>query len=515
MNDTPHDHPVDPCSDHGGERPTVFDLPHVPLSLKKEWLRYETRRHFLGRGARALGWAGLATLLGRSAPHLLADVNALPDHRPHFAPKAKRAIYLFMAGAPSQFETWDYKPKLSSMFGQDLPESVRGGQTLTGMTAGQTSLPIAPAFCGFSQRGKSGQWVSDLFPYTGKVVDDLCVIRSLYTEAINHEPAILTMTTGNMFPGKPSLGSWLAYGLGAINEELPTFVVMTSKMPVRTNVQALSNRLWSSGYMSPEYSAVALRSGNEPVLYIQDPKGVGRDVRRVMIDGVNDLNRQLFERVGDPEINTRISQYEMAFRMQTSVPELTDFSDEPSSTWDLYGPKAKEPGTYAYNCLMARRLAERGVRFTQIFLRTWDNHTSLPSNIGVMCEDSDRPTAGLITDLKRRGMLDDTLVIWGGEFGRTVYSQGLLKPDNYGRDHHPRCFSMWMAGAGTRPGTSYGETDDFSYNIVRNPVHVRDLHATILHQFGFDHNRLTYKFQGLDQKLTGVLPARVIDDVLA
>jgi hypothetical protein len=385
---------------------------------------------------------------------------------------------------------------------------------LTGMTAGQVGLPIAPSFCGFSQQGQSRQWVSDLLPWTGKVVDDLCVIKSLYTEAINHEPAILTMTTGNMFPGKPSLGSWLAYGLGAINEELPTFVVMTSKMPVKANVQALSNRLWSSGYLSPEYSAVALRSGSEPVLYLKDPNGLDRDVRRQMIAGVNELNHQLFERVGDPEINTRISQYEMAFRMQASVPELSDFSDEPASTWDLYGPRAREPGTYAYNCLMARRLAERGVRFTQIFLRTWDNHTNLPKGIRAMTEDCDQPTYGLITDLKRRGMLDDTLVVWGGEFGRTVYSQGELTHENYGRDHHPRCFSMWMCGAGTRPGMSYGETDDFSYNIVKDPVHVRDLHATILHQFGFDHNKLTFKFQGLDQRLTGVLPARVIKEVL-
>ena len=514
MPDIPKDEHAHPCSDHGGERPTVLDLPFVPASLKREWLEAETRRHFLGRGSKALAWAGLATLLGKSAPHLLADTAGLPDRRPHFAPKAKRAIYLFMAGAPSQFETWDYKPKLADMFAQNLPESVRGGQVLTGMTATQAGLPIAPSFAKFTRQGRSGQWVSELLPYTGKVVDDLCVIKSLHTEAINHEPAILTMTTGNMFPGRPSLGSWLAYGLGAINEELPTFVVMTSKMPVKANVQALSNRLWSSGFMSPEYSAVALRSGSEPVLYLKDPKGLESDVRRAMITGVNELNHQLFERVGDPEINTRIAQYEMAFRMQSSVPELSDFSDEPASTWDLYGPRAREPGTYAYNCLMARRLAERGVRFTQIFLRTWDNHTNLPAGIRAMCEDCDQPTYGLITDLKRRGMLDDTLVVWGGEFGRTVYSQGTLTPENYGRDHHPRCFSMWMCGAGTRPGMSYGETDDFSYNIVRNPVHVRDLHATILHQFGFDHTKLTFKFQGLDQRLTGVLPARVIPEVL-
>ena len=509
------------CSDHCGDGPTVWDLPGVPLGLKQEWLRAETRRHFLGRGVKALGWAGLATLMGKTAPHLLASSApggapaGLPGLSPHFAPKAKRAIYLFMAGSPSQFETWDYKPQLNAMVDKDLPESVRGGQVLTGMTASQARFPIAPSIYKFSQQGKAGHWISELFPWTGKVADELCVIKSLHTEAINHEPAILQITTGNMFPGRPSIGAWLSYGLGSSNDELPTFVVMTSKMPHRTNVQALSNRLWSSGFLSPEHAAVALRSGGDPVLHISNPKGVTGDVRHAMIEGVNDLNRQLFERVGDPEINARISQYEMAFRMQTSVPELTDFSDEPASTWDLYGPKAKEPGTFAYNCLMARRLAERGVRFTQVFLRSWDQHSNLPTNIRLMAEDSDRPTYALLTDLKRRGLLDDTLVIWGGEFGRTVYSQGVLRPDNYGRDHHPRCFSMWMAGGGVKPGVAYGETDDFSYNIVRDPVHIRDLHATMLHLFGIDHMRLTYKVGGLDSRLTGVLPARVIDEVLA
>ena len=509
----------DLCSDHCGEHSTIWDLPHVPLGLKREWLALETRRHFLGRGVKALGAAGLATLLGRTAPDLLAGAAAgpaaMPAFLPHHAPKAKRAIYLFMAGSPSQFETWDYKPRLAEMFDKDLPESVRGGQVLTGMTASQTRFPIAPSVYKFAQHGKAGHWVSELFPHTAKIADDLCVMKSLHTEAINHEPAILQITTGNMFPGRPSIGAWLSYGLGAANDELPTFVVMTSKMPHRTNVQALSNRLWSSGFLSPEHAAVALRAGSDPVLYINNPKGVDGGVRRAMIDGVNDLNRQLFERVGDPEINARISQYEMAFRMQASVPELTDFSNEPASTWDLYGPKAKEPGTFAYNCLMARRLAERGVRFTQIFLRSWDQHSNLPNNIRLMAEDSDRPTAGLVTDLKQRGLLDDTVVIWGGEFGRTCYSQGVLRPDNYGRDHHPRCFSMWMAGGGVKPGVSYGETDDFSYNIVQNPVHIRDFHATVLQLLGFDHQRFTYKFQGLDQRLTGVLPARVVEDILA
>ena len=363
------------CSDHCGEHASVWDLPHLPLGLKREWLQLETRRHFLGRGARALGVAGLASILGRGAPNLFASAAGGPavpglPLAPHFAPKAKRAIYLFMAGSPSQFETWDYKPALAKMFDKDLPESVRGGQTLTGMTASQVRFPIAPSLYKFAQHGKAGHWVSELFPYTARIADELCVLKSLHTEAINHEPAILQITTGNMFPGRPSIGAWLSYGLGAINDELPTFVVMTSKMPHRTNVQALSNRLWSSGFLSPEHAAVALRAGSDPVLHLNNPKGIDGDVRRAMIDGVNTLNQQLFERVGDPEINARIAQYEMAFRMQTSVPELTDFSNEPASTWDLYGPKAKEPGTFAYNCLMARRLAERGVRFTQIFLRS-------------------------------------------------------------------------------------------------------------------------------------------------
>ncbi len=507
------------CSDHGGENPTVWDLPQVPLGLKQEWLQLETRRHFLGRGVRALGFAGLATLLGKQMPSALANsapaggVPSLP--MPHYAPKAKRAIYLFMAGSPSQFETWDYKPALADMFDKDLPESVRGGQVLTGMTASQARFPIAPSIYKFARHGKAGHWISELFPYTAKIADELCVMKSLHTEAINHEPAILQITTGNMFPGRPSIGAWLSYGLGAMNEELPTFVVMTSKMPHRTNVQALSNRLWSSGFLSPEHAAVALRAGSDPVLHLNNPAGIGGDVRRAMIDGVNDLNRQLFERVGDPETNARIAQYEMAFRMQTSVPELADLSTEPQSTWDLYGPKAKEPGTFAYNCLMARRLAERGVRFTQVFLRSWDQHSRLPENIKLMAEDSDRASYALVTDLKRRGLLDDTVVIWGGEFGRTVYSQGTLTPTNYGRDHHPRCFSMWMAGGGVKPGVSFGETDDFSYNIVKDPVHIRDLHATLLHLFGLDHNKLSYKHLGLDQRLTGVLPAQVIHDILA
>jgi len=476
----------------------------------------QTRREFLTQGCSVLAWAGLASLLVKDATAKGDSQSASATRRlPNFAPKAKRAIYLFMAGAPSQIETWDYKPKLASMFDKDLPESVRGGQVLTGMTSGQARLPIAPSLYTFAQHGQAGHWVSELLPWTAKVVDELAIVKSVHTDAINHEPAILLTNTGAMFPGKASMGSWLSYGLGAINEELPAFVVLTSKMPWTKNVQALSNRLWSSGFLPPEYSAVALRSGASPVLYLKDPPGVDRALRRTMLDGVNALNRSLHDRLGDPEIDTRIAQSEMAFRMQSSVPSLIDLSDEPRSTWELYGEKAKEPGTFAYNCLMARRMAERGVRFTQIFLRGWDHHMNLPAGVKALAEDSDRPTYALVADLKRRGMLEDTLVIWGGEFGRTVYSQGTLTKDDYGRDHHPRCFSMWMAGGGMKPGISYGETDDFSYNIIRDPVHVRDLHATFLHLFGFDHGKLTFKFQGLEQKLTGVVPAKVISGLLA
>ncbi len=503
------------CSDHCGEGPTVWDLP-VPQSLKQEWLGLETRRHFLGRTGKVLALAGLASLLGGAGGPLAALARGEKRRfAPHFAPKAKRAIYLFLAGAPSQFETWDYKPKLSAMFDHDLPESVRMGQVLTGMTSGQSRLPIAPSFFKFKQHGQAGHWISELFPHTAKIADELAIIKSLHTDAINHEPAILQITTGSMIQGKASMGSWLAYGLGAMNEDLPTFVVLTSKLPPVGNIQALSSSLWSSGFLPPDLSGVALRSGGDPVLHLSDPPGVTRDMRRAMIDGVNELNRQIYEDVGDPEIHTRISQYEMAFKMQTSVPELTDMSNEPQATWDLYGPQAKEPGTFAYNCLLARRMAERGVRFTQIFHRGWDAHADLPNRMRILCEEVDRPTAALVADLRQRGLLDDTLVICGGEFGRTVYSQGGLQQDKYGRDHHPRCFPTWMAGGGVKPGISYGETDDFSYNIVKNPMHIRDLHATILHLFGIDHERLTFPFQGLEQRLTGTEQARVVKDLIA
>lgn len=481
-------------------------------------VRSQARRDFLGQGGMVLACAGLTSLLGRQVPAKDTTPHGQavsPLRVPHFAPKAKRAIYLFMHGGPSQFETWDYKPRLASMFDQDLPESVRGGQVLTSMSAGQSRLPIAPSVYKFQQHGQAGHWVSDLLPWTAKVVDELAIVKSVHTDAINHEPANLLLCTGAMFPGKPSMGAWLSYGLGAINEELPTFVVMSSKIPKGMLAQALSNRLWSAGFLPTEHSAVALRSGASPVLHLDNPAGVDRTLRRAMLDSVNDLNHEAFARLGDPQISARIAQYEMAFRMQASVPELIDLSSEPASTWDLYGEKAKEPGTFAHHCLMARRLAERGVRFTQIFQRNWDHHGTLPRDIRILAQESDRPTHALITDLKRRGMLDDTLVIWGGEFGRTVYSQGTLTKDDYGRDHHPRCFTVWMAGGGIKPGFSYGETDDFSYNIVKDPVHVRDLHATLLHQFGINHEKLTFKFQGLDQKLTGVVPAKVVSALVA
>jgi len=500
------------CSDHGGEGPTVMDLP-IPDELRAEWHALASRRQFLSRAGKSLAWAGLASLFARGGSSAqAAEMRAAM--LPHFAPKAKRAIYLFMAGAPSQIETWDYKPGLKDRFDQDLPESVRGGQQLTGMTASQTRFPVAPSIFGFTRHGNAGHWVSDLLPHTAEVSDEFAVIRSMHTDAINHEPAILLANSGNMIPGKPSIGSWISYGLGSMNDDLPTFVVLTSKLPLFTNIQALSSRLWSAGFLSPEHAGVALRSGGDPVIHLSDPKGVPASIRRAMIDGVGEMNRQLYQKIGDPETNARIAQYEMAFRMQTSVPELTNLSDEPESIWEMYGPKAKEPGTYAYNCLMARRLAERGVRFTQIFHRGWDTHGDLPNRMKILCEDIDRPTAALIADLKQRGLLDDTLVVWGGEFGRTVYSQGGLTKENYGRDHHPRCFSIWMAGGGVKPGVSYGETDDFSYNIVKDPVHIRDLNATILHLLGVDHERLSFKFQGLDQRLTGVEPAKVVRDLL-
>ncbi len=514
-------HPLCTDPEHG---PTVMDLP-IPVGLKQEWAALETRRRFLGRTGKVLGWAALASLFGervvtgnahaadsKSSSGLVAGQEL---KLPHFAPKAKRAIYLFMSGGPPQIDLLDYKPNLAALYNQDIPDSVRGSQQLTGMTAGQAHFPIAPSHWGFKRYGKTGTWISDLLPYTARMVDDLTIVKSTNTDAINHEPAIMLMNTGNMNAGKPCLGSWLAYGLGSMNDNLPTFMVLQTKVNAKENNQPLSSRLWSSGYLSSQFAGVGLRSSGDPVLFLSDPNGVDREVRRKMLDAVNEINHQTFQELGDPETNARIAQYEMAYRMQTSVPELADLSKEPQSTWDLYGPEAKEPGTFAYNCLMARRMAERGVRFTQVYKRGWDVHGDVTGILPILCQETDRGCYALVTDLKQRGLLDDTLVIWAGEFGRTVYSQGGLTPENYGRDHHPRCFTTWMTGGGVRPGMTYGETDDYSYNVVKDPVPVRDFNATILHCLGIDHNKFTYKFQGLDQKLTGTTPASVVHGLLA
>jgi hypothetical protein len=470
-----------------------------------------------------MGWAALASLAGgdeltRSAhgSQTQAPAPSLETLRlPNFAPKAQRAIYLFMSGGPPQMDLFDYKPKLAALYDTDMPASVRGAQRLTGMSSGQARFPVAPSHWNFKQYGKQGAWISDLIPYTARMVDDIAIIRSTNTDAINHEPAIMLMNTGNMNSGKPCLGAWLSYGLGSMNDNLPTFMVMMSKKNEEENNQPTSSRLWSSGFLPSEHAGVSLRPAGDPVLYLNNPSGVDIATRRKMLDAVNDLNRETYEELGDPETNTRISQYEMAYRMQTSVPELTDLSKEPKTTWDLYGPDAKIPGTFANNCLMARRMAERGVRFTQIYKRGWDVHTHAVGLLPMLCQETDRGAYALVTDLKQRGLLDDTLVVWSGEFGRTVYSQGGLSRDDYGRDHHPRCFTTWMAGGGIRPGITLGETDDFSYNIVRDPVPVRDFNATILHSLGIDHNKLTFKSQGLDQKLTGTTPARVVDELFA
>src|SRR5258706_3290425 len=480
-----------------------------------------SRRHFFkstGLAAGRIALAGLMLPEMLRAKEALAIGSAHPPlpGLPHFAPKAKRLIYLFMNGGPSQMDLLDYKPGLGKIFDTDLPDSIRQGQRLTTMTSGQTRFPIAPSIFKFQQHGQGGAWISELLPYTAKMADDIAIVRSLHTEAINHEPAITFLQTGFMIAGKPCIGSWIAYGLGSMNEDLPTFVVLnaTHSHP-KANVQSISARLWSAGFMSAQYAGVALRSSGDPVLYISNPDGVAPTVRRRMLDALGEMNQIEEKKIGDPDTRVRISQYEMAFRMQTSVPELTDLSKEPDSTSALYGDDARKGGTFANSCLMARRLVERGVRFVQVYHRGWDVHGNLPEVLPSQCKDGDQGCWGLVQDLKQRGMLDDTLVIWGGEFGRTIYSQGKLTTTDYGRDHHPRCFSIWMAGGGVKGGMVYGETDDFSYNIVKDPVHVRDFQATLLHQFGLDHEKFTYKYQGLDQRLTGVEKASVIEGVLA
>jgi hypothetical protein len=466
------------------------------------------RRTFL-KGTGGLGLTALFSLLSSEglayvsdAPHL-KRVGGLPQF-PNFAAKAKRVIYLFQSGAPSQMDLFDPKPELEKRRGEDLPDSVRNGQRLTGMTSGQKNFPVAPTLFKYAQHGQSGIWLSELLPHTAEIADEICFIHSMYTDAINHDPAVTFFQTGSQLAGRPSIGSWLTYGLGTENRDLPSYVVLTSKGTGRTDDQPLYDRLWGSGFLPTEFQGVKFRNSGDPVLFISDPEGIDRSTRRDMLDDLMGLNKIRLKAVGDPEISTRISQYELAFRMQTSVPDLTDISKEPSNILEMYGPEVKRPGSYAFNCLLARRLCERGVRFVQLFHMGWDQHFNLPKQIRGQAFDTDQPSAALIKDLKMRGLLDDTLVVWGGEFGRTVYSQGTLTADDYGRDHHPRCFSIWMAGAGVKKGISYGKTDDYSYNIVENPVSVHDLHATMLHLLGIDHTRLTYRYQGRDFRLTDV-----------
>jgi hypothetical protein len=439
---------------------------------------------------------------------------ALPG-LPHFAPKAKAIIYLHLNGGPPQHDTWDYKPKLAEFFDKDLPPSVQGGQRLSTMTSGQTRFPVAPTKFKFEQMGQSGMWMNtELMPFTSKIVDDITLIRSVHTNAINHDPACTFVMTGSEIPGKASIGSWLAYGLGSENNDLPAFVVFTPRFPADSNGQALYNRMWGSGFLPTRFNGVALRGSGDPVLYLPNPEGVGAKERRVMLDALNEINRQSYQKYLDPETETRIAQYEMAFRMQRSVPELVDISQESETTLSLYGPDARVPGTFANSALLARRLVERGVRAVQILHRGWDTHGNLPKQLANQCKDTDQPIAALVQDLKQRDLLKETLVVCGGEFGRTVYSQGTLTKDDYGRDHHPRNFCIWLAGGGVKQGHVHGETDDFSYNVITDPVSINDLNATILHCLGIDHSRLTFRFQGLDQRLTGVEQPRVVREIL-
>jgi hypothetical protein len=487
-------------------------------NLFREYCQTQTRRQFFGRSALGLGTAALAALIegeGLSAKADATEQHVLPHAGKlggHWPARAKRAIYLFQSGGPSQIEMLDYKPQLRQLHGSELPDSIRMGQRVTGMTSGQKSFPVIASKFNFQQYGQQGTWISDLLPHTGRMIDDICLIRSLHTEAINHDPAITYLQTGSQQPGRPSLGAWLSYGLGSDAEDLPAFVVMISHGSGKDSNQGLLERLWGAGFLPSSHQGVKLRSSGDPVLYLSDPPGMDRALRREMLDGLAELNHLENERSGDPEVAARIRQYEMAFRMQASVPSLTDLSQETQATMNLYGPDASRPGSFAANCLLARRLVERGVRFVQLYHRGWDQHGGLPENIPKQCRDIDQPQAALVRDLKERGLLDDTLIVWGGEFGRSVYGQGGLQA-NYGRDHHGRCFSAWMAGGGVKPGIVHGTTDDFAYNIVEKPVHIHDLNATILHCLGIDHERLTYRFQGRDFRLTDV-HGNVVKDVL-
>ncbi|MEQ8339085.1 MAG: DUF1501 domain-containing protein, partial [Cyclobacteriaceae bacterium] len=473
----------------------------------------QSRREFLAKSAMGFGALGLASLMNPT--NLLAGTSnnalgGLPG-LPHFAPKAKRVIYLFQSGAPSQMDLFDPKPLLNKMYGVELPASVRQGQRLTGMTAGQTSFPLAGSLFDFSQYGQSGAWMSELLPYQSKIVDELCFIHSMHTEAINHDPAITFMQTGSELAGRPSIGSWVNYGLGSENDNLPGFIVLVTK---NGTGQPLYSRLWGNGFLPSKYQGVRFLSGKDPVLYLNNPSGISKDDRRAQLSLLEQMHEAQFDNFQDPEIEARIAQYEMAYRMQSSVPEISDISGEPDYIYDLYGEDSRDPGTYAANCLLARRLVEKGVKFVQLYHRGWDHHGNLPGQLPKLCKQTDQASAALILDLKQRGLLDDTLVIWGGEFGRTNYSQGTLTKTNYGRDHHPKCFSLWMAGAGVKKGMSYGRTDDFSYNIVENPVHVHDFQATLMHLLGIDHERFTYKFQGRRYRLTDV-HGKVVNDILA
>lgn len=473
------------------------------------------RRIFLDRSATGIGAAALASLLpssARAADSGASTAPSAPDQRahqglpglPHFAPRAKRIIYLFQSGAPSQMDLFDPKPQMKDHFGEDLPASIRMGQRLTTMTSGQAKFPVAPSIFNFAQHGESGMWMSELLPHMSQVADDFCMIRSMHTEAINHDPAITFCQTGSQLAGRPSIGAWAAYGLGSECDNLPAYVVLTSFGSGRPDDQPLYDRLWGSGFLPSKHQGVKFRNTGDAVLYLSNPPGITADARRSTLDRLAALNEQHFNAKGDPEIQTRISQYEMAFRMQTSVPDLLDFSTEPQHVLDMYGPDVKRSGSYAANCLLARRMAERDVRFVQLFHMGWDHHGGLPNAIKGQCRDTDQATAALINDLKQRDLLKDTLIVWGGEFGRTIYSQGGLTEKNYGRDHHPRCFTVLMAGAGTKAGTTWGETDDYCYNIVDKPVHVHDLNATIMHQLGIHHEQLTYRYQGRDFRLTDI-----------
>ena len=482
------------------------------MNILQEWNTYQTRRQLFARGKNVLGGAALASLFGES----LARAASGHAQGPQFPPKAKRVIYLHMVGGPSQMDLFDYKPQMQAYYDKDLPESIRNGQRLTTMTSGQARFPIAPSKFQFGAAGQCGMMMNtQLLPNLAKNADDICWMRSLHTEAINHEPAICAMQTGNQIGGRPCLGSWASYGLGSMNSNLPTFVVLIATPSNREQEQAISSRLWSSGYLPGEHAGVSFRSKGDPILFINNPPGVPDSVRKRTIEGLNSLNELNYQAVGDPETHTRIQQYEMAFRMQASVPELTDIAKEPEHIYKLYGEEAKKPGSFANSVLMARRLVERGVRFVQIYHNNWDHHSNVGGRMPSQCKDVDQPCHALIEDLKQRGMFDDTLIIWGGEFGRTIYSQGGLTKENYGRDHHPRCFSMWMAGGGAKGGAIYGETDDFSYNIVKDPLHISDFHATVLHLLGFQADRFSYKFQGLDAKLIGINPAKPVKALLA